>query len=235
MIKTIKTELDWRPLASMTTQGSCISSQSWSYQLETYYTLHGWWGRNNKNLYIYERGTTGPADWKWKSGKMSWSGRRLLLCDPIQGWVTIILETDVATCSWILIQQKWSISVSRHPSALPPVEGCINCAETRWDIQGSWHSLVRNVVFALLEPDSPASCWCYALCFAHHHFHVVLGLTSVSAASKPEAQWEFSHQFTTIDLEDGPLPHNMSAKEAKSVASIHMLLMAPKYFTWWVW
>jgi hypothetical protein len=62
---------------------------------------------------------------------------------------------------------------------------------------------------------------------AHHHFRVVLGLTSVSAASKPETRRAFSHRFTTIDLEDGPPPDNMSAKEAKSVASIHTLLMAP--------
>jgi hypothetical protein len=62
---------------------------------------------------------------------------------------------------------------------------------------------------------------------AHHHFRVVLGLTSVSAASKPEAPRAFSYPFTKVDSEVIPLPDDMSAKEAKSLAGIHRLLMAP--------
>jgi hypothetical protein len=62
---------------------------------------------------------------------------------------------------------------------------------------------------------------------AHHHFRFVLGLTSASAASKPEAVRAFSHRFTQVDPGDLPLPDDMSVKEVKSLASIHRMLTAP--------
>jgi hypothetical protein len=61
---------------------------------------------------------------------------------------------------------------------------------------------------------------------AHHHFRIALGLTSVSAASKPEAARAFSHRFTKVDPQELPLPDDMSVKEAKSLAGIHSLLTA---------
>jgi hypothetical protein len=61
----------------------------------------------------------------------------------------------------------------------------------------------------------------------HHHFRIALGLTNASAASKPETVRAFSHRFTHIDPAELPLPDNMTTKEAKSLAGIHKLLMAP--------
>jgi Transposase family tnp2 len=61
---------------------------------------------------------------------------------------------------------------------------------------------------------------------AHHHFRIALGLTSVSAASKPEVVRAFSHRFTKVDSEQLPLPDDMSVKEAKSLTGIHSLLTA---------
>jgi hypothetical protein len=60
----------------------------------------------------------------------------------------------------------------------------------------------------------------------HHHFRIALGLTSVSAASKPEVVRAFSHRFTKVDSEQLPLPDDMSVKEAKSLTGIHSLLTA---------
>ena len=62
---------------------------------------------------------------------------------------------------------------------------------------------------------------------AHHHFRIALGLTNASAVSKPETVQAFSHRFTHVDPGELPLPDNMTTKEAKSLAGIHKLLMAP--------
>ena len=62
---------------------------------------------------------------------------------------------------------------------------------------------------------------------AHHHFRIVLGLTDIFAASKPEVAQAFTHRFTKVDPEDTPLPDEMTVKEAKTINSIHALLTAP--------
>jgi hypothetical protein len=49
----------------------------------------------------------------------------------------------------------------------------------------------------------------------------------LSAASKPEPAWAFSHAFTTVDPDNTLCPNDMSVKEAKSLPGIHKLLMAP--------
>jgi hypothetical protein len=59
---------------------------------------------------------------------------------------------------------------------------------------------------------------------AHHHFRVVLGLTSTSAATPIPSEIAFSHKFTKIDPQSGAFPDDMTSKEAKQVAAIHEIL-----------
>jgi hypothetical protein len=62
---------------------------------------------------------------------------------------------------------------------------------------------------------------------AHHHFRVVLGLTSISAATLPPLEIAFSYKFKNIDIDDKPFPDDMNEKEIKQVSAIHVLLTAP--------
>ena len=62
---------------------------------------------------------------------------------------------------------------------------------------------------------------------AEDHFHHILSLTKESAESKPTPPPAFYHKFTTIKINDPPLPDDMSEKEAKQVGHIHSLLVAP--------
>ena len=62
---------------------------------------------------------------------------------------------------------------------------------------------------------------------AEDHFRHVLSLTKESAESKPTPPPVFYHKFTTIKINDPPLPDDMSEKEAKQVGHIHSLLVAP--------
>lgn len=77
------------------------------------------------------------------------------------------------------------------------------------------HQLVVDTMHCVLEG------------VAQHHFHVVLGLTDISATSKPVDTWAFTHQFTKVDPKDTSLPRKMTVKEAKTINGIHSLLMAP--------
>ena len=61
---------------------------------------------------------------------------------------------------------------------------------------------------------------------AQHHFCIVLGLTSLSAATSAPPELAFSHNFTKVDPDDKPFPNDMNLKEVKQVATIHQLLMA---------
>ena len=62
---------------------------------------------------------------------------------------------------------------------------------------------------------------------AEDHFRHILSLTKESAESKPTPPPAFYHKFTTIKINDSPLPDDMSKKEAKQVGHIHSLLVAP--------
>ena len=59
------------------------------------------------------------------------------------------------------------------------------------------------------------------------HFCHILSLMKESAESKPTPPPAFYHKFTTIKINDPPLPDDMSEKEAKQVRHIHPLLVAP--------
>ena len=59
------------------------------------------------------------------------------------------------------------------------------------------------------------------------HFCHILSLMKESAESKPTPPPAFYNKFTTIKINDPPLPDDMSEKEAKQVRHIHSLLVAP--------
>ena len=112
--------------------------------------------------------------------------------------------------------ERWKVaSTSKDQDAIFTAHG------TRWSEMWRlpyWNPTRQLVVDAM---------HCVLEGVAHHHFRVVLGLTSTSAASKPETAQAFSHRFTLVDPEDLPLPNDMSEKEAKSLCAIHRLLTAP--------
>ena len=62
---------------------------------------------------------------------------------------------------------------------------------------------------------------------AEDHFCHILSSMKESAESKPTPPPAFYHKFTTIKINDPPLPNDMSEKEAKQVGHIHSLLVAP--------
>ena len=55
------------------------------------------------------------------------------------------------------------------------------------------------------------------------HFRHVLSLTKESAESKPTPPPAFYHKFTTIKINDPPLPYDMSEKEAMFDSSVTLL------------
>ena len=59
---------------------------------------------------------------------------------------------------------------------------------------------------------------------AHHHFRVVLGLTSTSAATPIPSEIAFSYKFSKIDPQSEAFPDDMTLKEVKQVAAIHEIL-----------
>ena len=58
------------------------------------------------------------------------------------------------------------------------------------------------------------------------HFHQILALTKESTQSKPTPTPVFTYKFA-IDIEESPLPDDMTLREAKQVEQIHLLLTAP--------
>ena len=62
---------------------------------------------------------------------------------------------------------------------------------------------------------------------AQDHFHQILALTKESAQSKPASTSAFTYKFTKVNIEESPLPDNLTLKEAKQVKQIHLLLTAP--------
>ena len=62
---------------------------------------------------------------------------------------------------------------------------------------------------------------------AQNHFRQILALTKESAQSKPAPTPVFTYKFAKVDIEESPLPDNLTLKEAKQVKQIHSLLTAP--------
>jgi hypothetical protein len=93
---------------------------------------------------------------------------------------------------------------------------------TRWSEfwRLSYWNLTRQLVVDAMH--------CILEGHAQHHFRVVLGLTSLSAATSLPAEKAFSHKFQEISTDDkaSVFPDGMTLKEAKQVASIHTLLTA---------
>ena len=76
------------------------------------------------------------------------------------------------------------------------------------------HQLSVNIMHWLLENQGPT------------HFHVLLGLTSASAALHNPLNLPFSYNFVKINDEDN-VPNGMMLKEARSVSLTHTLLSFP--------